>query len=188
MCGLNQTGEFIGSGETARPAPLLFFILVGKNINYFCHTPPLHGSWKMSDKPGLPDCMMPDGGDCCAYVAWQADALDAKDAEIAQLEARTHNLVEESITEHLSWSAEIDAKDAEIERLRPQQDMVDAESHEAGNGAPMTYALFKDGKQVGEWYWTEDACFVAAYCTGAVEAAGSYDHLSDGYEIREVEE
>lgn len=41
----------------------------------------------MSDRPGLPDCMMPDGGEACAYVQWQASTLDQALARVRELEA-----------------------------------------------------------------------------------------------------
>lgn len=55
----------------------------------------------------------------------------------------------------------------------------------------MTYALFKDGKQVGEEYWAiglvmGDAVDLGAYKSKCNKYTGA-PILKDGYEIREVE-
>lgn len=38
----------------------------------------------LTTRPPLPDCMMPDGGEACAYVAWQAERIRALEAEVAR--------------------------------------------------------------------------------------------------------
>jgi len=44
-------------------------------------------------KPGLPDCMMPDGGQACAYIAWQEQRIERLEKAVLELERYTDAIV-----------------------------------------------------------------------------------------------
>lgn len=46
------------------------------------------------DRLPWPDCMMPDGGEACKYVAWQADKIERLKADKAELLAKIDELWE----------------------------------------------------------------------------------------------